>query len=508
MTGKAIMSSVESSVHYGSSYILEPQNPDREPTRREDTSVPPPVEAQEYSLDLAVAGNSGEREQEFKRVERYMYRRKFGGWYAKLPDQKLRGTRHIPATPQKVYRQVPNVRSSNGSGSSILPRSHSVYTYMFLKLPWNIEEVQKRQRLIFHRFQEDFVKDSTKPEQAASRQTRQSDAPVALNNSLHMPSKTSRGYEVAEASAVHKENTTLAQTRSRSPSATSEVTEGANKSSQQSARPSSEQHRQASCQSRTSQSLLWQHAQYGSPSLGKLREQIAFCKDYGVSESEHNLFDPHIIDRLEHDFEHSFAGGKYLQPVTLRYVIQYLNSSIVDQLCIFLSFPYLNLMKPQSGDSLKNDLDHPPRTLLQYKYRFHDTKDRDRNQLIGSLGLRSFTKYINGSAENKREALDSLGLATKVRSRTIQFLSWLVPGIIAKPLEERLHISQLWGVLPGSNNLITCGTTDVASLCGDNLKLADCHDSDLPQTRSLLKLRFERSSHFEELLYPLNRCNS
>ena len=454
----------------GSSYVLEPQNPDREPTRREDSSAPAPFEAQQYSLDLTIVGNDGEKEQEFKQVEKHLYRRKFGGWYARLPDQKLRGTRHIPVALQTDNWKAPKQQSPKpeaGRGSQHLS---GVCTHMFLKLPWKPEKSQKRQRLVFHRFQEDFVLHM-------SEQKRTTSGNVKNGNSVltHFPPTGGGTTNEGNSNSVH---------------------------------PSSEQPKPSTCQSRTSQSLLWQHAEYKSLSISKFRKQVAICEDYGVSEGEHSLFDPHITDRLEHDFERSFTGGNYLRPVTLRYGIEYLGSATVDQACVFFSFPYLSLMKPQYGECSKDALDHIPRTLLQSKYRLHDTKDRDKSQRISSLGLSVLGKYITGSAADKQQAVNSLSPAKKAWSQTRRFLSRLIPGVSSDAFEERLHIPQLWGVLPGSNNLITCGTSSVDSLCGEYLRLASGQENNLPQARSLLKLHFDRNGHSEELFYPIDHCSS
>lgn len=387
--------SVEITVRDGNSYVLQPQNPDREPTRRGDASVPPPVEAQEYSLDLAVVGSGRDQEQEVKQTEKHLYRRKFGGWYAKLPDKKLQGTRQIAAAPKSDLGEAPDNRSSKATSSNASPRSRSIYTYMFLKLPWKTETLQKKQRLVLHRFQADLVTDVAIPKQVtkklkengslalaespqkpilddheskkatvkslggnsndapvcssqttmsssggatvavangrggiekgasdssiqtspanrhgiktAARDERESGAPAAPSG------KVTHAYGESAAGDVYKNGTTFADTHSaRLSRASSKGSKAATGVPSQPTHISPEQWRPSSSQSWTSQSLLWQHAKYENLSLGKLREQVLDCKSCGVSGSEHSLFDPHIIDRLEHDFEHSFVGGRYL----------------------------------------------------------------------------------------------------------------------------------------------------------------------------------------------------
>ena len=468
------------------SYNRVSRNPDREPTNREDTAGPAPVEIQEYSLDLATIGEDGGPEQEFKQVESHLFRRNFGGWYARLPDQKVKNTRRIPAPgpDQKSKTKVTQILNSSNT-----------CTYMFFKLPWDTDgshqkrmgmqttrkDTLQKRKLIFRRFQEDYVEglslplrtpDSVRESQISPAATTHQNGGDAVNDFATVD-KLAQG-NVADGNAPH-----LAP----------------------------EQRQPSTCQSRTSQSMLWQHGEYRHPSLDKFKNQVAGCKEYGISQSEHGLFDPHIFERLKNDFRRDFDGGKYLQPATLRYVIQHPDSATEDQSCVFFSFPYLSLMRPQAVEGTGQKSDHVPRTLLQSKYRLHNTKDRDKTQRITSLGLDELKAYVVGSVADKRDACASLGRSEQAISMIRRIFSWL-PGFSPDPFDDRLHIPQLWGLLPGSNNLVTCDTCSVDSLCGESVNLISEQEGHSPIVRPLLKLRVRHADHFEELYYPLDHCSS
>ena len=483
--------SVPNLARNGSSYIVEPLNPDREPTRQEDAAAPAPVEAQVYSLDLNIIDEDGEPEQGFKQVGKHLYRRNFGGWYARVPDQKPQGSRSLPITAQDGPSNVaPQTNGGEPAKSKpkegrVSPQTSDSSISIFLRLPWETEKVGQKRKLVLHNFQEDFRGTVAHPKEKPARdaKTRKSKKVKKSKSHVGTPggSATNGPASTAHGADVNIHDPPLQSTEARKPSVD---------------------------RLWTSQSLLWQHAKYTNLSIDRLREQVKSCEPYGVSETEYSLFDPHVTDRLKHDFRGSQNGSSYLRPLTLRYAIQHLESDIVDQSCVFFSFPYLSLMKLRAKSSVVQEMDHVPRALLQSKYHRHDTRDRDKNQQIRSLGLDRLKEFITGSEEVKAEALASLGPSKKALSKTRRVLSLLIPGLKPDPFDERLHIPQLWGVLPGSNNLITCDTCDVDSLCGENIRLASGKESSLPQAKSLLKLKVVTGGHSEEFHYPLDHGDS
>ena len=85
-------------------------------------------------------------------------------------------------------------------------------------------------------------------------------------------------------------------------------------------------------------------------------------------------------------------------PLALRYDNQEVSKYTVEKTCIFFSFPYLcldtvNLRKYFD----KNNVEHPPRTLLQSYYRLNKTDYRDKLQCVKWLKSNKLTSYVVAS---------------------------------------------------------------------------------------------------------------
>ena len=155
------------------------------------------------------------------------------------------------------------------------------------------------------------------------------------------------------------------------------------------------------------------------------KEAIKECETQLLSRSEVDLT-RRLLKRLRTVAERSFAGGRYLTPLALRYDSQDVSRYTVDKTCIFFSFPYLTMATPEFRRHFsKGHHEHPPRTLLQSHYRLHKTTDRDHFQCIRLLKGREVESYV--------ETVD--------RGEKSSFMG--------KKAQQLLYVPQFWGIIVG-----------------------------------------------------------
>ena len=170
--------------------------------------------------------------------------------------------------------------------------------------------------------------------------------------------------------------------------------------------------------------VLWLHDEQRLLGIQKLEEIILKCKPRGLSKSEIGLT-RRLLERVRNTAEKSFVGGKFLVPTALRYDNQDMSRYTVDQTCIFFCFPYFSVAEPSYGEYAgKDSSEHPPRTLLQSRYRLNKTTDRDKKQCIRLL---------------TNKAVSSSDVARKARRISLPF----------QETGQLVYVPQLWGVLIG-----------------------------------------------------------
>ena len=170
--------------------------------------------------------------------------------------------------------------------------------------------------------------------------------------------------------------------------------------------------------------VLWQHTEQRLLGIKNLEDEIIKCQSRGLSESEVGLT-KRLLERVRNTAEKSFVGGKFLVSKALRYDNQDVSRYTVDKTCIFFSFPYFCVANTLYGAyPAKGEPEHPPRTLLQSRYRLHQTIDRDDKQSIRMLSGKEVTSSIAIHA----------GDHVAIPDQGTQHL---------------VYVSQLWGVVIG-----------------------------------------------------------
>lgn len=148
------------------------------------------------------------------------------------------------------------------------------------------------------------------------------------------------------------------------------------------------------------------------------------CRFRGLSEGEIGLT-RRLLKRVRTLAEHPFVGGNYLAPITFRYDNQDTSKYTVNKTCIFFNFPYFALANTGMRKHFpKASQHHPPRTLLQFRYRLNKTNNRDKDQCIKLLKSHIIKSSINASDQEKNT------LSKEVS-------------------EEVVYVPQLWGLIVG-----------------------------------------------------------
>ena len=226
------------------------------------------------------------------------------------------------------------------------------------------------------------------------------------------------------------------------------------------------------------------------------------CQSQVFSSSERGLT-RRLIRRVRTLAERDFVGGRFLNPTAIRYDNQDISRYTVDKTCIFFSFPYFYIDKPEFRKHFgKKEDQHPPRTLLQSHYRLNKTIDRDEYQCISML------EKVNSTEQEKLE--QGMPEWQKRKRRVCR----------RKTAENLVYVPQLWGVIAGLgmwilrlsiylltavDTLITYGPIDDAMLWGSAMKISDQPDN---YQLSLVRIRFTYQGRHEDLIWPIIQCDS
>ena len=150
------------------------------------------------------------------------------------------------------------------------------------------------------------------------------------------------------------------------------------------------------------------------------------CESKELTDSDVRLIF-RLVKRLQTMAERSFAGGKYLIPLALRYDNQDISKYTIDKTCIFFSFPYFQIAEPSFRRYFGKDYPgHPPRTILQSRYRLNRTIDRDRYQCIRLLNNATLDSCMTPEGRNAHKK---------------------------RPTNMLVYIPQLWGLITGPGRM-------------------------------------------------------
>ena len=229
------------------------------------------------------------------------------------------------------------------------------------------------------------------------------------------------------------------------------------------------------------------------------------CQSQVFSSSERGLT-RRLIRRVRTLAEREFVGGRFLNPTAVRYDNQDISRYTVDKTCIFFSFPYFYIDKPEFRKHYRKKEDqHPPRTLLQSHYRLNKTIDRDEYQCISML------EKVNSAEQEKLE--QGMPEWQKRKRRLCR----------RKTGDNLVYVPQLWGVIAGLgmwilrlsiyrltavDTLITYGPIDDAMLRGSAMKISDHIPRPDKHQLSLVRIRFTYQGRHEDLIWPIIQCDS
>ena len=172
----------------------------------------------------------------------------------------------------------------------------------------------------------------------------------------------------------------------------------------------------------------------------RIKRVVDQSKAQGLSDSEYGLI-KRLTTRLERVSQRSFVGGRYLVPLALRYDNQDVSKYNVDKTCIFFSFPYLCLDGVELRDYYtKQDVEHPPRTLLQSHYRLNKTEDRDDDQCVRWLKPEKLSARVTAPP--------------KVKTK-----------LYKKRVKELFFVPQFWGLIIGLGTCFPPRTIQLLRLC-------------------------------------------
>ena len=144
----------------------------------------------------------------------------------------------------------------------------------------------------------------------------------------------------------------------------------------------------------------------------------------GLKESEAGL-SRRLLKRIRAQHQRPFVGGSFLTPVARRYIVLDDSKYSADRCCIFLSFPYFAVTKPQAEKRFaKGDSKHPVRKLLQSHYRLNETVERDDDQCIKLLQAKKLKSCIEAPIKETAHLNN-------------------------RQTKERIYVPQLWGLIIG-----------------------------------------------------------
>ena len=103
----------------------------------------------------------------------------------------------------------------------------------------------------------------------------------------------------------------------------------------------------------------------------------------GLLEEDEAAFVRQLLNRVERSNENKFINGRYFEPITLTHKSENLDksSSIAHRIATFISLPFFDLGDLNPIEHNRDHRAHLPRTLLQARYRFDTTFDRDKAQV-------------------------------------------------------------------------------------------------------------------------------
>ena len=476
------------------------KDPGEERTKRRDTD-PPPSDTSRPPVMTTTAALHDDDDGSFAQTSAYIYQKKMGGWNARIPEVDIE------------EQETP--RTSEVKRTSMVEQSST----MKLKLDWNIKDSRtKRQKLTLLLGQEPIIRSRSTN---CSRRPGLKDTSFSASASVRIP----QGYQ-----AHSRPNDAVGRGGSRgrpslqlqSLTATGRRDPNGGLPSRGHVSPTSPvdpsrrnkgaaelqlTHMDDNGQPHESDfvvapHVLWCHVKDKHITLDKLLDEVRDCRAHGLTESEYGLT-KRLKAKLETISERNFVGGRYLEPLTLRYDSQDVSKYSVDKTCIFFNFPYL-CVAPKSLRQYKEagDPAHPARTLLQSHYHLNKTTDRDNLQCITWLQPGKLRKYITAVGRDNtpglsRNASSLMGLRSKLKQ-------W--HSLVNQ--EEIFYVPQYWGLIVGLDNLITSSTCGDEDLRGGRIALSRDAIHDRATSFSLLRILFYRKHCLEELVFPLDQCDS
>ena len=233
-----------------------------------------------------------------------------------------------------------------------------------------------------------------------------------------------------------------------------------------------------------SNSVIWQHSNFEDIRLRELETLVAQLRVCGLRESDIGLA-RRLLKRVQLVSERDFVGGRFLNPKAFRYDMLDDSRYGVGKCCIFLSFPYFAVQKPQRREQFrKGDERHPVRTLLQSHYRLNETSEKDEAQCIRMLDGDRLRSCIKVAQSAEISHLDN------------------------KLNDELVYVPQMWAMIIGLDHLVTAGPISDQALHGSTIVLDEKAVSNDSPTKAFVRVSFMNHGMPDEVTYPLDQCNS
>ena len=229
--------------------------------------------------------------------------------------------------------------------------------------------------------------------------------------------------------------------------------------------------------------VVWQHTQFSSMSIAKLQDLVTSAKVQGLQDSEVGLT-RRLLERVRKKAERSFVDGKFLSPLALRYDLLDNSKYSSDKSSIFVAFPYFALDKIRQKKKLtKERPDHPPRTLLQSRYRLNDTSEEDKSQCVTMLKPNVLMQCITAP----KDVIAQLSHCTN---------------------DQVFYVPQLWSLILGLDRMITVGTISDTHLQGRSIQIDKPIGPSNSKQCSLVRIHFMVHKAQECLTFPREQCAS
>ena len=233
-----------------------------------------------------------------------------------------------------------------------------------------------------------------------------------------------------------------------------------------------------------SNSVIWQHSNFEDIRLRELETLVAQLRVCGLRESDIGLT-RRLLKRVQLVSERDFVGGRFLNPKAFRYDMLDDSRYGVDKCCIFLSFPYFAVQRPQQREQFRRgDERHSMRTLLQSHYRLNETSEKDETQCIRMLDAETLKSCIKVAQPAEISHLNS------------------------KPNEELVYVPQMWALIIGLDHLVTVGPINDQALHGSVIMLNDEATPNESSKQNFVRVSFMNHGMPDEVTYPLDQCAS